>query len=511
MPLFARRLVSKKKRRLQRGDFELDLSYIWPATDDAGLPADGAPGRLITMGFPSENGSAGEERTYTMSQQEVQAHALAGLDAGDGKRTARQGGSSVDEWFRNPMDRVQGFLETFHAGHYKVFNFCCERWYDHAKFHGRVSRYPFADHNCPPPAMIHACCTDAASWLSADPQNVVAFHCKAGKGRAGMMTVCLLLHMRWVDTAAEALEHYGRMRTHDGKGVTIPSQRRYVEYYALLLSALRAKARAAAPDASLRFPLPSPALRLRAVAMGPFARYATYVRDRWGGGGAEGMPTIRIERQGGDVWDSSEAQVSEAGFHVTADSWRLEMPSGPVIAGDVCLMLHPWAGSPTAKRPKHKAAFWLHTGMLDPENPECLQCEIGHTTIEMLEISGSGSDEHAAAFRVCIAQKGLDAAHSKDWAAEDFCVTLELEILAEEEPLCWDGPQEGLPPELADSPRREPPAKARACCGARPPSHGAAKGNRRPGLRAEGEPEPEAEIEAGVAPEPEPEPEPEKA
>jgi phosphatidylinositol-3,4,5-trisphosphate 3-phosphatase/dual-specificity protein phosphatase PTEN len=90
---------------------------------------------------------------------------------------------------------------------------------------------------------------DAAAWLLADPLNVVAFHCKAGKGRAGLMTTCLLLHMRWARTAAEALDHYALSRTHDSKGVTIPSQRRYAEYYAQLLDRCD-------PTPAVRFPRP---------------------------------------------------------------------------------------------------------------------------------------------------------------------------------------------------------------------------------------------------------------
>ena len=67
--------------------------------------------------------------------------------------------------------------------------------------------------------------------LQADPDNVAAIHCKAGKGRTGLILASYLIYCGLKPTAAEALEFYGWARTVDGKGVTIVSQIRYVNYF----------------------------------------------------------------------------------------------------------------------------------------------------------------------------------------------------------------------------------------------------------------------------------------
>ena len=122
-------LVSKKKKRWIDENYNLDLSYITH--------------RIIGMGFPSE---------------------------------------SIESMYRNAMNKVQQFFEEGHKGHYKVYNLCCERGYPQDRF-PIVATYPFEDHHPPPFSLIPKFCEDAFSWLEEDKNNVIAVHCKAGKGR----------------------------------------------------------------------------------------------------------------------------------------------------------------------------------------------------------------------------------------------------------------------------------------------------------------------------------------
>ena len=137
-----RKAVSGKKRRYIKNGFDLDLVYL---TD-----------RIIVHGFPAVG---------------------------------------IEHIYRNPRYEIKRLLDTYHTNHYKVFNFCCEpgRGYDPDVYEGRVERYPFKDHNTPPLETMAAFANSAKHWLDQDPDNVVSMHCKAGKGRAGLMSCVLLI------------------------------------------------------------------------------------------------------------------------------------------------------------------------------------------------------------------------------------------------------------------------------------------------------------------------------
>jgi phosphatidylinositol-3,4,5-trisphosphate 3-phosphatase/dual-specificity protein phosphatase PTEN len=143
--------------------------------------------------------------------------------------------TGAEAMYRNRLEDVKQFLDSYHPDAYKVINLCSERSYPPEKFDNRCATFPFEDHNAPPLTYFRPFCEYVDAHLKSDPANVVAVHCKAGKGRTGVMISAYLLFANLVSTAEEALYLFDRVRTADGKGVTIPSQRRYVGYWELLL------------------------------------------------------------------------------------------------------------------------------------------------------------------------------------------------------------------------------------------------------------------------------------
>jgi phosphatidylinositol-3,4,5-trisphosphate 3-phosphatase/dual-specificity protein phosphatase PTEN len=184
---FVRGLVSKKKIRFQQDGYDLDLAYI--------------TNRIIAMGFPS---------------------------------------TGKESYYRNPMEQVLKFFKQYHPNAFKIYNLCSERDYDikiFTEIGGRLeTRIAFDDHNPPPLVYMFDFCKNVDEWLSQHPSHIIAVHCKAGKGRTGLMIVCYLMWCGFCRSASEALAFYGKARTTNGKGVTIPSQIRFIEYFGKCLT-----------------------------------------------------------------------------------------------------------------------------------------------------------------------------------------------------------------------------------------------------------------------------------
>ena len=92
-----RQLVSKNRKRLVDGKFNLDLTYINE--------------RIIAMGYPSDK--------------------------------------PIENLIRNNIKQVSEYLNEKHENSYKIFNLCLESDYDFSYFNNMVIKIEIEDHNPP--------------------------------------------------------------------------------------------------------------------------------------------------------------------------------------------------------------------------------------------------------------------------------------------------------------------------------------------------------------------------
>ncbi|KAF7430287.1 Telomerase protein component 1 [Pleurotus ostreatus] len=143
---YVRRLVSGDKARFKDEDMHLELDLVY-VTD-----------QVIVMGYPA---------------------------------------AGIEGFYRNKREDAKKFLERRHGNNFWVFNFCPikENSYPSSVFGGRVSRYPFPDHHAPPLAIMPLLAREMRAWLSGSSERVAVLHCKAGKGRSGTMACTYLLSL----------------------------------------------------------------------------------------------------------------------------------------------------------------------------------------------------------------------------------------------------------------------------------------------------------------------------
>lgn len=202
--------MSGSRNRFKDGRFDLDLTYITP--------------RCIAMGLPAEG---------------------------------------LESLARNRADEVAAFLHKYHGkGNTLVVNLS-EREYDYSLFENNVLEAGFPDHHAPPLYTVWHAVRSMARWLAADPKHIVAVHCKAGKGRTGLVVACFLIFSGAVydaktppqELADTALRLFLETR---GQGVKYPSQTRVVRYFATIVATwlrrhrvvLKGNPGAASPSAS---------------------------------------------------------------------------------------------------------------------------------------------------------------------------------------------------------------------------------------------------------------------
>ncbi|KAM3869469.1 putative tyrosine-protein phosphatase TPTE [Diretmus argenteus] len=292
-----RRMVSENKRRYQKDGFDLDLTYV---TD-----------RVIAMSFPS---------------------------------------SGKQSFYRNPIREVARFLDTKHEGHYKVYNLCSEKGYDPKFFHYRVERVFIDDHNVPSLEDMLKYTVSVREWMSADPKNIIAIHCKGGKGRTGTLVCTWLIDSDQFESAQDSLDYFGERRTDKSRsskfqGVETPSQSRYVGYYEIMKTKFN---RQLPPPQSLRIK----SLRIHSIA------------GVGRGNGSDLKVKIIVKKE--VVCQCVCAKQDNCTVFPDAGSNAavISLQDGPVVEGDVKVMFESSAGLPKGYE-DCPFYFWFNTSFVE--------------------------------------------------------------------------------------------------------------------------------------------------
>ncbi len=334
---FARSLVSGSKHRFKDDKgFDLDLTYILP--------------RVVALGLPSSG--------------------------------------MLEPLYRNPLSEVRRFFDTYHPKRYTLVNLCDERDYADDDFpDARILRFPHRDHHPPALSAIVGFCRRLQAILDGDPDHVVAVHCKAGKGRTGVMICSYLLWCGLPECGGDAqaaIALFRARRTTDGDACVQPSQCKYVH----LFNELRGLGAAAQADR-----LQGRRIRLLAVGMShaPAALRASNRSEAQGSGWSAralesaintvaaswhlqlDLACVRPVETADGVSSGAVRMASLPVLRCEAGSGphRLDIPGGLAVCGELRLTLLDVGGLGLAAT--ELAWLHVHTGFLPPDSSEAVR------------------------------------------------------------------------------------------------------------------------------------------
>jgi protein-tyrosine phosphatase len=138
----------------------------------------------------------------------------------------------------NDINLVAALMRKRHAGHFMIWNIS-EEPYDYAKFNEQVLEYKFPGHPAPPLGLLFKICSSVESWLDADERNIAVVHCLTGKGRTAALMACVLTWIGEFTSPMEALQYISERRKISVDNLTIPSQRRYIQYFSNMLDGVK--------------------------------------------------------------------------------------------------------------------------------------------------------------------------------------------------------------------------------------------------------------------------------
>ena len=145
--------------------------------------------------------------------------------------------STLESNSRNNVNEVNRFFRTHHNGHVKCYNLIGEAGHDkdvHKVDAVMTKDYAFLEHAVPGLSRMQAFCNDVKSWLQMNTLNVAVIMCRSGRSRSAIMACAYLLYA-WPEefqAASDAISYFTWCRMRFGQALELPSQRRYISYFA---------------------------------------------------------------------------------------------------------------------------------------------------------------------------------------------------------------------------------------------------------------------------------------
>lgn len=212
-------------------------------------------------------------------------------------------------------------------------------------FGNQVLTYRFPGYPSPPLGLLFKLATTMEMWLQSDPANVVVIHCMNGKGRSLAVAAVLRAWMGESATPLLALDEACEARGGSLDTLTIPSQRRYMGYFASILQGVKPRVSALVMT------------KVRLVGVPVFGRVPSAADAE--AAPVEGCRAYLQVFKGGNMLHSSAGSDAEPAWSAAGEGSVIEFDLSLPVQGDLLIRCR-HIGDSGVRVSMFRAAF--HTG-----------------------------------------------------------------------------------------------------------------------------------------------------
>ncbi|XP_049821809.1 tensin-1 isoform X7 [Aethina tumida] len=145
--------------------------------------------------------------------------------------------STTTRGYKQGQQHVSQMLRNKHGDNYKIFNLS-EPKRALRNAHKHVKEVGWALNLAPPLERLCSVCKDIENWLNEDEHRIAVLHARGSKEKLGVIVAAYMHYSSICGSQEQALDRFSMRRFLDDNvgPLVLPSNKRYVEYFAGLLS-----------------------------------------------------------------------------------------------------------------------------------------------------------------------------------------------------------------------------------------------------------------------------------